>query len=90
MQDAAVAGGVGLVAVDLVGVEPLLLAGVRLPHREQPVDVAVEEEHERILERLVLAADVAADVAVCRAVIALKCLRNACHCWAGAARYPLR
>ena len=40
-----------LVAVDLVGVEPPLLAGGGLPLGEEPVDVRVQQEDKRIFER---------------------------------------
>lgn len=50
--------------VNLVGVESPVLTGHGLPHREQPIHVRVKQEHERILERLMLGADVPTDVAM--------------------------
>jgi hypothetical protein len=41
-------------AVDRAGVEPLRVGGVRLPFREQPVDVRVQQKDERVPERNVL------------------------------------
>ena len=77
--------GVLLVAVDLVGVEPPLLARLGLPHGEEAVDVGVQQEHERVLERvwgLKMLPDPKYTWAESWADSS--CWRNVVHCWAWA------